>query len=79
MDDSDCLDESVVIEFSENNNPVEVKTRADVNLPLSLTGRAAIWVNLTGPEINTYHLNSLSQNQEFPVIEYIHNEWYYIY
>jgi len=50
-----------------------------MNLPLSLTGWAVIWANLTGPEMNTYHLSSPSPTQEFPAIKYINNKWYYLY
>ena len=79
MNDLKGSNECVVIEFPENDDPIEVKTRANTNLPLLLMGWAAIWANLTRPETNTYRLSSPSPTQEFPVIKYINNEWYYLY
>ena len=73
------MGECIVINFPKNNELVEVTPHESANLPLSLIGWAPIWVESPGLEASAYHLHRFAYNQSSPAIEYINNEWYYLY
>ncbi len=64
--------------FSNADEFIKVIPQTKPNLPLILTGQAAIWVESKRPESSTYHLHYLYNNKSFPVIEYINQEWFYL-
>ena len=41
-------------------------------------GWAAVWIDLAQINASAYHLHYLYNNQSFPPIEYINNNWYYL-
>jgi len=65
---------SVVVNFLVNGDPIEVKTRSSADLPLSLTGQAAMWIDSAQINVSAYHLRYLHNDQSFPPIEYINND-----
>ncbi len=78
LDESQYPIGSVVVNFLVNGDPIKVKTRSSMDLPLSLIGWAAVWIDLAQINASAYHLHYLYNNQSFPPIEYINNNWYYL-
>ena len=51
--------ESIVVEFSETEDLVEVVPQVRADLPFTLTRKAAIWVESEQLEASAYHLHHL--------------------
>ena len=67
-----------MVDFPDTEDPIEVVPQTRADLPLALTGRAAVWVDSKWPEASTYHLRHPHNDISFPAIEYINDEWYYL-
>ena len=70
--------EEIVVDFPNIGEPVEVVSYANTDLPLTLTGFAAIWIESEGLEASGYCLHYPSNDESFPIIEYINNSWFYL-
>ncbi len=70
--------DSIVVEFLEDRSPVEVVPRMCGNLPLSITGHAATWLESDRPEASAYHLKFSEDTRSCPAIEYINDKWHYL-
>ena len=57
---------------------MEALPRMNADLPLSLMGRAAIWVDLGDSGLSAYHLRHPQNEQNSSAIEYINHKWYYL-
>jgi len=68
----------ILIEFPKDGKPVEVSPHMNADLPLSLTGWAAVWVDLEDSGLSAYHLRHPQNEQNSSAIEYINHKWYYL-
>ena len=66
--------ESIVVEFSEIEDSVEVVPQVRADLPFVLTRKAAIWVESEQPEASAYHLHHPYNDKSFLAIEYINDQ-----
>ena len=71
LEDSLSLWTEIVVLFSNADKFVEVVPQIKPNLPLTLTGWAAVWVESERPGSSTYHLRYPYNDESFPIIEYI--------
>jgi hypothetical protein len=69
----------LVVKFFENEDLVEVTLQSSVNLPTSITGQAAVWVESDMPEATAYYLHHSLNEPPSPAIEYLNGNWYYLY
>ena len=56
LDESQYPIGSVVVNFLVNGDPIKVKTRSSMDLPLSLMGWAAMWIDLAQINASAYYL-----------------------
>jgi len=68
-----------VVDFYNLENLVEVAPHSRANLPSSITGSMAVWVESMAQRTAAYHLHDLSNNHDFSAIEYLNDNWYYLY
>ena len=78
LEDSSSLWTEIVVLFSNTDEFVEVVPRIKPDLPLALTRQATIWVESERPGSSVYHLCYPYNDESFPVIEYINQEWFYL-
>ena len=63
---------------SVNSAPNSERYNMNADLPLSLTGWAAVWVDLEDSGLSAYHLRHPQNEQNSSAIEYINHKWYYL-
>jgi len=68
-----------VVDFHNLGNLVEVAPHSRANLPSSITGSMAVWVESMAQGTAAYCLHNLSNNHNFPTIEYLNDNWYYLH
>ena len=73
LDKSHCSVESLLVEFPEEGELVEVVPCVKVNLPSEVTGNIVIWVESAQPGASAYHLVHPLNDKSNPVIKYINN------
>jgi len=52
--------------------------RVRTDLPWTLTGDAAVWIESKEPSSGTYHLHHPRGDKNCPAIEYINKDWFYL-
>ena len=66
------------MEFSNTGEQTEVVPRARADLPWTLTGDTAVWIESKEPSSGAYHLHHPRGDKNCPAIEYINKDWFYL-
>jgi hypothetical protein len=78
LEDQIKLGRGLQVNFPDTEESIEVVPQERADLPHMLTGLAAVWVESEGLETNTYHLRHSYDDKNFPAIEYINKDWFYL-
>jgi hypothetical protein len=78
LEESQYSLECIVIDFLDTEGLVEIVPQTRADLPSTLIGGTAIWVESEQPATSAYHLCHPYNDKSLLAIEYINNRWYYL-
>ncbi len=78
LEDLSDLWKEIVVTFSNADEFIKAVPQTKPDLSLVLTRWATIWVESKRSGSSTYHLHYPYNNESFPIIEYINQEWFYL-